>query len=231
MPPVPLQNPDRDSLTDQELVDLASQRDEAAIRTITKRHNRRIYRVARAILRNDVEAEDVVQETYVRALTGLAGFRGEAALGTWLTRIAMNEALGRLRRQRPTVDWDTVGEQPRIQAEIIQFPASAMTGDPERTMAQSEIRNVLEKAIDSLPDGFRMVFVTRIVEGMSVEETAEALGLRPETVKTRLHRARSLLRDTLEKELGPALTDTFPFDGRRCERMTDAVVRRLCAQK
>jgi len=98
-------------------------------------------------------------------------------------------------------------------------------------MAQSEIRNVLEKAIDSLPDGFRMVFVTRIVEGMSVEETAEALGLRPETVKTRLHRARSLLRDTLEKELGPALTDTFPFDGRRCERMTDAVVRRLCAQK
>jgi RNA polymerase sigma-70 factor (ECF subfamily) len=231
MPPVPLQNPDRDSLTDQELVDLASQRDEAAIRTITKRHNRRIYRVARAILRNDVEAEDVVQETYVRALSGLAGFRGEAALGTWLTRIAMNEALGRLRRQRPTVDWDTVGEQPRIQAEIIQFPASAMTGDPERTMAQSEIRNVLEKAIDSLPDGFRMVFVTRIVEGMSVEETAEALGLRPETVKTRLHRARSLLRDTLEKELGPALTDTFPFDGRRCERMTDAVVRRLCAQK
>ena len=231
MPPVPSQKPDRDGLTDQELVDLASQRDEAAIRTITKRHNRRIYRVARAILRNDVEAEDVVQETYVRALTGLAGFRGEAALGTWLTRIAMNEALGRLRRQRPTVDWDTVGEQPRIQAEIIQFPASAMTGDPERTMAQSEIRNFLEKAIDSLPDGFRMVFVTRIVEGMSVEETAEALGLRPETVKTRLHRARSLLRDTLEKELGPALTDTFPFDGRRCERMTDAVVRRLCAQK
>ena len=231
MPPVPSQKPDRDGLTDQELVDLASQRDEAAIRTITKRHNRRIYRVARAILRNDVEAEDVVQETYVRALTGLAGFRGEAALGTWLTRIAMNEALGRLRRQRPTVDWDTVGEQPRIQAEIIQFPASAMTGDPERTMAQSEIRNVLEKAIDSLPDGFRMVFVTRIVEGMSVEETAEALGLKPETVKTRLHRARSLLRDTLEKELGPALTDTFPFDGRRCERMTDAVVRRLCAQK
>ena len=231
MPPVPSQKPDSESLSDQELVDLASQRDEAAIRTITKRHNRRIYRVARAILRNDVEAEDVVQETYVRALTGLAGFRGEAALGTWLTRIAMNEALGRLRRQRPTVDWDTVGEQPRIQAEIIQFPASAMTGDPERTMAQSEIRNVLEKAIDSLPDGFRMVFVTRIVEGMSVEETAEALGLRPETVKTRLHRARSLLRDTLEKELGPALTDTFPFDGRRCERMTDAVVRRLCAQK
>ena len=231
MPPVPLQNPDRDGLTDQELVELASQRDEAAIRTITKRHNRRIYRVARAILRNDVEAEDVVQETYVRALSGLAGFRGDASLGTWLTRIAMNEALGRLRRQRPTVDWDTVGEQPRIQAEIIQFPTSAMTGDPERTMAQSEIRNVLEKAIDSLPDGFRMVFVTRIVEGMSVEETAEALGLRPETVKTRLHRARSLLRDTLEKELGPALTDTFPFDGRRCERMTDAVVRRLCAQK
>ncbi len=95
-------------------------------------------------------------------------------------------------------------------------------------MAQSEIRDVLERSIDELPDAFRVVFVARIVEGMSVEETAELTGLRPETVKTRLHRARLLLRDTLEKELGPALTETFPFGGRRCERMTEMVVRRLC---
>ena len=95
-------------------------------------------------------------------------------------------------------------------------------------MAQSQIRNILEQSIDKLPDAFRLVFVARIVEGMSIEETAELLDLKPETVKTRLHRARTLLRDTLEKQLGPALTETFPFDGARCERMTDALVRRLC---
>jgi RNA polymerase sigma-70 factor (ECF subfamily) len=217
-----------EALSDEELVSRARERDETAVRVITRRYNRRLYRVARSILRNDSEAEDVVQETYVRAFTGLELFRGEAAFGTWLTRIAMNEALGRLRRRRPTVDWDNHGED-RIHAEIIQFPVSAAGNDPERSMAQSEIRDVLEHSIDELPDAFRVVFVARIVEGMNVEETAELLGLRPETVKTRLHRARLLLRDTLEKELGPALTDTFPFGGRRCERMTEIMVRRLCA--
>lgn len=228
MHPNPLQRANPESLSDQQLVSLARQRDEIAVRALTKRYNRRLYRVARSILRNDSEAEDVVQETYVRAFTGLDLFRGEAGFGTWLTRIAMNEALGRLRRRRPTVDWDTHGED-RIHAEIIQFPVSAAGNDPERTMAQSEIRNVLEHSIDELPDTFRLVFVARIVEDMSVEETAELLGLRPETVKTRLHRARLLLRDTLEKQLGPALTETFPFGGRRCERMTEMVVRRFCA--
>ena len=95
-------------------------------------------------------------------------------------------------------------------------------------MARSEIREVLEQSIDELPDTFRGVFVARIVEGMTVEETAELFGLKPETVKTRLHRARNLLREALDRQLGPALTETFPFDGSRCERMTDAVVRRLC---
>lgn len=227
MAPIPLPQANPESLSDQQLVSLARQRDEIAVRALTKRYNRRLYRVARSILRNDSEAEDVVQETYVRAFTGLDLFRGEAGFGTWLTRIAMNEALGRLRRRRPTVDWDTHGED-RIHAEIIQFPVSA-SNDPERTMARSEIRDVLERSIDELPDAFRVVFVARIVEDMSVEETAGLLGLRPETVKTRLHRARLLLRDTLEQQLGSALTETFPFGGRRCERMTEMVVLRLCA--
>jgi RNA polymerase sigma-70 factor (ECF subfamily) len=226
MNPNPLPIADVDSLSDKELVLRARQRDERAIRAITRRYNRRLYRVARSILLNDGEAEDVVQETYVRAFTGLDLFRDEAGFGTWLTRIAMNEALGRLRRRRPTVDWDTHGED-RIHAEIIQFPVSA-SNDPERTMARSEIRDVLEHSIDELPELFRTVFVARIVEGMNVEETAQLLGLVPETVKTRLHRARVLLRGTLEKQLGTALTDTFPFGGRRCERMTELVVRRLC---
>ena len=227
MHPIPL--PDKpESLSDEELLVRARLRDERAVRAITLRYNRRLYRVARSILRNDSEAEDVVQETYVRAFTGLDLFRGEAAFGTWLTRIAINDALGRLRRRRSTVDWESHGED-RLHAEIIQFPGSAAANDPERTMARSEIRDVLEQSIDDLPDPFRLVFVARVVEGMNVEETAELLGLRPETVKTRLHRARMLLRTTLEKQLGPALTDAFPFDGRRCGRMTELVVRRVCA--
>jgi RNA polymerase sigma-70 factor, ECF subfamily len=216
-----------EKLNDEQLVQLARERDEAAVRAITQRYNRRLFRVARSILRDDAEAEDVVQETYVRAFTGLDHFRGDAAFGTWITRIAMNEALGRLRKRRPTVDWESYGEN-RTQAEIIDFPVSAASNDPEKAMAQGQIRTVLEHAIDALPDAFRAVFVARIVEGMSVEETADLFGLQAETVKTRLHRARNLLRDALDKQLGPALTSTFPFDGRRCERMTESVVQRLC---
>lgn len=215
-----------DKLADDRLLGLVRASDEAAVRVLTRRYNRRLYRVARSILRDDSEAEDVVQETYVRAFTGLDQFRGEAGFGTWLTRIAINEALGRRRRRRPTVVWESYGEN-RMQADIIQFPASAIVHDPERAMAQSEIRNLLERAIDALPDAFRAVFVARIVEGMTIEETAEAFSLKPETVKTRLHRARLLLRKEIEKQLGPAVIETFPFGGPRCERMTEAVLRRL----
>jgi RNA polymerase sigma-70 factor (ECF subfamily) len=232
---VPITKPTRsqaelDALDDAALVELARAREEGAIRTLTKRYNRRLFRTARSILRDDVEAEDVVQESWMRALTALEGFRGEAAFSTWLTRIAINEALGRRRRVRPTVDWEIYGGN-ASEAEIIQFPVSAMTGDPEKNMARSEIREVLEQSIDELPDGFRAVFVARVVEGMSVEETAELYALKPETVKTRLHRARALLRDALDRQLGPALTEAFPFDGARCERMTNALVRRLCHEQ
>lgn len=218
---------DLDALGDDALVGLARLRDEPAIRTLTRRYNRRLFRLARSILRDDAEAEDVVQEAWVRAITALDQFRGDAAFSTWLTRIALNEALGRRRRQRPTVDWESYGAIAG-EAEIINFPVSAMVSDPERTMARSEIRDVLERSIDELPDAFRVVFVARIVEGMSVEETAELFTLKPATVKTRLHRARSLLRAALDRQLGPALTETFPFGGRRCERMTEAVIARLC---
>ncbi len=226
MPRSPVRPVKLEASTEAELVRRAREREEPAVRALTQRYNRRLFRVARSILRDDAEAEDVVQETYVRAFTGLDLFRGDAGFGTWITRIAMNEALGRLRRRRPTVDWEAYGEN-RAQAEIIDFPGAA-SNDPEKTMAQAEIRAILERAIDELPDGFRAVFVARIVEGMTVEETADLFGLQIETVKTRLHRARNLLRDALDKQLGPALTSTFPFDGRRCEQMTERVVRRLC---
>lgn len=142
MPVTRAQQAKAESLSDEDLVGLARERDEAAVRTITTRYNRRLFRIARSILRNDAEAEDVVQETYVRVFTGLDMFRGDAAFGTWITRIAMNEALGRLRRRKPTFDWETYGDN-RNQAEIIHFPASAASSDPEKTMAQGQVRAVL----------------------------------------------------------------------------------------
>jgi RNA polymerase sigma-70 factor (ECF subfamily) len=210
---------------DTELVRRARGRDEAAVRAIITANNRRLYRLARGILRNDSEAEDVVQETYVRAFTHLADFRGDSSVATWLSRIAMNEALGRLRRRRPGVEWSSLPEG-TLEAQIIQFP-HASTDDPEKSMAQREIQHFVEHAIDELPEAFRLVFITRVIEGMNVEETAEILKLKPETVKTRLHRARAMLRDNVEKKIGPVAMEAFPFAGRRCERLTDAVLRRL----
>ena len=211
-----------------ELVRRAQARDEAALRAIMQANNRRLYRLARGILRSDSEAEDVVQDTYVRAFTHLDGFRGESGLSTWLSRIAINEALGRLRKATPQVEWSALPET-MLEAQIIQFPLSSAAGDPEKSMAQREIQRVVEHAIDELPDLFRMVFIARVMEGMNVEETAELLGVRPETVKTRLHRARTMLRENVEKKIGPVMMDAFPFAGRRCERLTEAVLKRLDA--
>jgi RNA polymerase sigma-70 factor, ECF subfamily len=211
---------------DTELVQRALARDEKAARAIIKANNRRLYRLARGILRNDAEAEDVVQETYVRAFTHLADFRGESRLSTWLSRIAMNEALGRKRRERPSVEFSSLPEG-ALEAQIIQFPLISAADDPEKSMAQREIQTVVEGAIDELPEPFRLVFITRVVEGMNVEETAEILCLKPETVKTRLHRARAMLRDNVEKKIGPVIMEAFPFAGRRCDRLTEAVLQRL----
>ncbi|UVK53569.1 RNA polymerase sigma factor [Mesorhizobium sp. AR02] len=203
------------------LVHRALAREADAFRVIIKTHNQRLYRIARGILRNDAEAEDVVQEAYVRAFASLATFRGDSSLATWLSRIVINEALGRLRKRRRTV---AMPENP--EARIIRFPLNP-SDDPERTMAQRQILALVERATDSLPDIYRMVFVARVIEGLSMEETADLLGVRPETVKTRLHRARSLLRKALDDEIGPVLLDAFPFAGRRCERLTQAVMGRL----
>ncbi|WP_181167853.1 RNA polymerase sigma factor [Mesorhizobium sp. B2-4-19] len=206
---------------DMLLVQRALARDAGAFRTIIKTYNQRLYRIARGILRNDAEAEDVVQEAYVHAFANLAAFRGDSSLATWLSRIVINEALGRLRKRRRTV---AMPENP--EAQIIRFPLNP-NDDPERTMAQRQILALIERATDSLPDIYRMVFVARVIEGLSMEETADLLGVRPETVKTRLHRARSLLRKALDDEIGPVLLDAFPFAGRRCERLTKAVMARL----
>ena len=220
--------PDTDlaTLDDAELARRARVRDDGAFRAIMQRHNRRLYRIVRGILRNDHEAEDVVQEAYVRAFTHLEGFRGDSSLGTRLARIAMNEALGRLRHDRATVDVATA-EARQSQAQIIQFPLATTSDNPEQTMAQRQILQLVERATDNLPEIYRIVFITRVIEGMDVEETADLLGLKPQTVKTRLHRARLLVREQLDKQIGPVLMDAFPFAGRRCARMTDAVMKRI----
>jgi len=209
------------------LVERARRKDRAAIRQIVKQQNRRLYRIARSIVRDDSEAEDVLQEAYVRACSNLDAFRGEARLGTWLARIVINEALACLRRRRSAMDIDLLAESPALNAQIIPFPYANAELDPETTMAQREIRALLERAIDKLPDAFRGVVVARLVEGMSVEETAELFGILPQTVKTRLHRARALLKREMEKHIGPVLGDAFPFAGRRCDRLTEKVLARL----
>ena len=210
-----------------DLVARARRGDAAAVRLIIGQHNQRLYRIARSIVRDDGEAEDVLQEAYARAFTHLATFRGEARLGTWLARIVMNEALGRLRGRRATVELNAMTEGDARHAEIIPFPNANPQIDPETAVAQRELRALLERAIDELPESFRTVLVARLIEGMSVEETAELIGIVPETVKTRLHRARRLLRDAMEKHVGPAMGDAFPFAGRRCERLAEQVIVRL----
>jgi RNA polymerase sigma-70 factor (ECF subfamily) len=212
--------------SDMDLVHRALEGDGEAVRAIMQMHNRRLYRIARAIAGNDSEAEDIVQEGYVTAFARLGSFRGESALATWLSRIVINEALGRLRRRRRAARF-AASDDGHANTKIIPFPLGASSDDPERRMAQRQILQLVELAVDDLPGAYRTVFIARLIEGMSIEETAELLGVRPETVKTRLHRARRLVRKKLDDQIGPVLLDAFPFAGRRCERLTAGVMKRL----
>lgn len=221
----PAARPEAD-LSESDLVRAAQARQPDAIRTIVKRYNQRLYRLARAIVRNDAEAEDVLQEAYLRAFAAIGDFRGEATLATWLSRITINEALGRLRWRRRRASVNVELAEPE-QAQIIPFPHAGTADDPERSMAQRQILQIVERASDKLPEVYRLVFVARVVEGLSVEETAAALDLQPATVKTRLHRARTLVRQDLETQIGPLLLEAFPFAGRRCDRMTEIVMTKL----
>ena len=215
------------ALDDAALVALARSGRREAFRQVMQRCNRRLFRVARSVVHDDAEAEDVVQEAYVAAFEHLGDFRGEASLATWLTRIVLNEANGRLRARKPTVEIGHVEALQREGGRVIEFPSRFGSEDPAARAARSEIRDMLEKAIDALPESFRLVFVMRELEECSVEDTAASLGLKPETVKTRLHRARRLLRAELNDALASTMTDAFPFLGARCDRMTDAVLARI----
>lgn len=215
-------------LSDHDLVERVRAGDAGAFELIMRRHNRRLFRLARSVLRNAAEAEDVVQETYLRAFAKLDDFRGPEGFSAWLARIAYNEALGRVHgRDRVVSLHDPVGagdanaDVCRIETMISRDP------DPERLTGNGELRRLLEEAIDALPDEFRAVFVLRAVEGMSVAETAAALSIRPETVKSRFHRARHRLQETLGARFEALMPAAFEFGGTRCDRIVAAVLARL----
>ena len=224
-----LERIDHDGLGEAELVRRAQAGEGDAFRVIMQRGNQRLFRVARGVVRDDGEAEDVLQEAYVRAFAAIGGFRGEAGVMTWLTRIVLNEARGRLRRRRPMVELDQIEAAQRDGAVVIPFPNAFGTASPEADAARAQIRGLIEHAVDDLPEAFRIVFIMRDIEECSIEETAANLDLKPETVKTRLHRARRLLREALDARLASTMVEAFPFLGARCGRITEAVLARLAA--
>lgn len=219
----------QDGLSDDELISLARKRDETAVGALVRRHNQRLFRIARGIVRDDHEAEDIVQETYVRAFTALDSFRGDAAFSTWLTRIALNEANGRLRRKRPMVDLAELDGANVEGAEIIMFPLSSAEPSPDTETGREQVRRLLEDAVDRLPEPFRVVFILRDIEGLGTEAAATLLSIKPGTVKTRLFRARRLLRAEMEKAFLPRFSDVFPFAGKQCALMAERVIEQLRA--
>ena len=200
---------------------------EAAFEDIMRRHNGRLFRVARAILKDDTEAEDALQDAYLDAYRHLQDFRGDAQLSTWLTRNVVNQSLMRLRRQkreRVVVPFDRSEHQhDREEIDVPDEKAEA----PSSAAMRAEVRRLLEDRIDQLPVAFRTVFVMREVEDMTVEETAECLGIPPATVRTRLFRARALLREALERDVDAATVDVFGFAGARCDRIVATVLSRI----
>ena len=209
---------------DAALVARVAHRDHAAFETLMRRHNGRLFRVARAILKDDAEAEDAVQDAYLEAFRHIGDYRGDAQVSTWLTRIAINQALMRLRRHKR-------------ERQVLQFPGGTgapadeaaimdrKTESPASATLRAEIRKMVERRIDELPAAFRTVFVMRDVEEMTVQETADCLGVPAATVRTRLFRARGLLREALAREVDSATLEVFGFAGERCDR----IIRRVFA--
>lgn len=220
---------DYESMSDGELALRVAQRDPGAVRLLTNRNNQRLFRAAWSILRNRAEAEDVVQSAYLHAFVAIESFEGRSSLSTWLTRIAINEALGRqraARRRRAKLDENSVVHLDEYRDKLMRGSTTSLS--PEDSAARAQLRHLLEAAISGLPESFRVVFVLRDIEGMSVDEAAEALGILPATVKTRHLRARRRLQEALAPEVETALSGTFPFAGADCAAITERVVRAWC---
>ena len=201
-----------------------------AMRLLMRRYNQTLFRTARAILRDDAEAEDAVQEAYIHAWRSIGQYRAESKLSTWLVRIAVNESIARLRKQKRASNVIPMEGDERIQHAVAQVEMNQSSPDhPETAAMRASTRRILESKIDALPDAFRTVFVLRVVEEMDVAEVAAALEIPDATVRTRLFRARSLLRESLAKETDLAMESAFSFAGARCDRIVENVMARIAA--
>ena len=201
--------------------------DHAAFERLMRRHNRRLYRLARATLRDPTEAEDALQDAYVCAYRSIGKFRGEASLSTWLSRLLLNECFARLRRSARRQNVIAI-VSPNAPIESTSMVANESEA-PDTELARAQMRDLLERKLDELPENFRTVFVLRSVEEMSVDETAECLGIPEETVRSRHFRAKTMLRESLAQELNLAERDVFQFGGAHCDRVVANVLARLAS--
>jgi RNA polymerase sigma-70 factor (ECF subfamily) len=213
-------------LSDDSLVERARQHDLAAFEALMRRHNRRLFRVTRGVLRDSDDAQDAVQEAYLRAFTRLDTYQPTGKFGAWITRVALNEAL-MMRRRSPgeMVSLDEAGEESAVAGES----ASSDSPSADQFVEAAHARALLEHAIDSLPENFRMVFIMRAVEGLDVRETSESLGINSNTVRTRLFRANRLLRGELARRLQTESSEIFDFGAERCDAVVSNVFARLAA--
>jgi RNA polymerase sigma-70 factor (ECF subfamily) len=215
--PLPARLKQHEPWTDEQVISRVLSGDTQLFELIMRRHNERLYRAIRSILRDEAEVEDAMQAAYLHAYAHLRDFQGRSSLATWLTRIAIHEALGRRRRGLRTVTGEEEADVPaRIQS-------------PEDDATDVEHRRLLQQAIDALPEHFRTVFVLRQVQELSIEETADCLEIEQATVKTRLHRARALLRRTLLEQIERGGREALPFKAPRCDRVVAAVLARIRA--
>lgn len=216
-------------LSDLELAQGVASGDEHSFEALMRRYNRILYRVARSILKNDADAEDALQLAYLHAYQGIAGFRGQSKLSTWLTRIVLNEALMRARQRGR--DAKVIALESVLEEGFESTPAETRTESaderPDALAMRAQTRALIESRIDALPEAFRTVFILRALEELSVEETASSLGIPEATVRTRFFRARSLLRESLARELDTATSEAFSFDGDRCDRVVRGVLNRI----
>jgi RNA polymerase sigma-70 factor (ECF subfamily) len=221
-PAVVPEKPKLETLTDEEVVRRVRAGETALYEVIMRRYNQRLYRISRAILHNDGEAEDVMQDAYVRAYEHLDQFAARAPFATWLTRIAVHEALARLRlrnRNQPLGDTEYDGE--------LSMKMTSQSPDPEQTASAAQLRDLLEEAVLGLPEHYRTVIMLRDIEELSTTETAQALDITEENVKVRLHRGHGMVRSWLFERIGAGAKEAFPFMGVRCDRVVEAVFNRL----
>lgn len=210
------------AMTDEEVIERVKAGETGLFEVIMRRYNQRLYRVTRSILGNDGEAEDVTQDAYVRSYMHLDQFDGRAKFSTWLTKIAVYEALARLRTRKRIVEIDAAPDSMEVRMNL-----ESGTPSPEQEVLTQTMRMVLERAVDKLPETYRSVFMLREVEAMTTAETAECLEISEESVKVRLHRARSFLRKQIYAQTGAATASAFQFLGARCDRMVSTVMKRI----